>query len=105
MKSNDFSFDVSPEDANAFLDKLEDDDEFRAYLERSPGEALREVGIVIPDWAIPTTIELPTKQRVQEFRKHIPEGELDSVEMSMLGIIIILIMLGAMPFVVGDDAD
>ena len=56
------SFTLSADSADEFLRRLVEDDEYRAFLEREPREALAEHGISVSGDAIPETIELPPKE-------------------------------------------
>jgi hypothetical protein len=64
------SFSFGRAEADEFLRRIAEDDEYREYLTKDPVRALAESGITISGDAVPETIDLPSKEEVNWlFRK------------------------------------
>jgi hypothetical protein len=58
------SVSLSRSDADEFLRRISEDDEYRDYLQRDPPNAFAEHGITVSGDAVPDQIELPPKEHV-----------------------------------------
>jgi putative modified peptide len=63
----------SPDAVNNLLDKLANDDDFRAQLLAQPGEALASLGIAAAPGDIPDVRTLPSKDVIQANREAMQE--------------------------------
>ncbi len=95
---------INDEEATEFLDRLANDDEFRAELEKNPRGVLLQHRIDLTHESIPESITLPSKEEIQEFLRS-PQAE-SGQRRGVLGFAILYWVLGAMPLVVaeGDGA-
>jgi putative modified peptide len=62
---------ISPQRADELMNRLIDDDEFRAQLTRSPRDALSEYGIVVPSELLPDEVELPSSEELRQARDRV----------------------------------
>jgi hypothetical protein len=80
MNGDEISLSLTREQAEGFLEKLEEDDDFRARLVQGGDEtraALSEIGIEVPVELIPEKVVLPEREHIQHFRTaEGPEEEL-----------------------------
>lgn len=63
----------SPEAVSALLDKLANDDDFRAQLVAQPAETLASVGITASAGDVPDVRTLPSKETIQANRAAMQE--------------------------------
>jgi len=71
MNGDEIGLSLTREQAEGFLQKLEEDDEFRARLARGGDEtraALSEIGREVPAELIPEKVVLPEREHIQHFR-------------------------------------
>jgi putative modified peptide len=91
--------DITPDQAEALLGLLQDDDEFRAELAANPGEVLAEHGIVIEE-GLPETIKLPPKEALSRLVSEAREQRLLEIGPSIPHVFALLWwVIGAMPLV------
>jgi putative modified peptide len=93
---------ISHEDAQKFLERLANDDDFRAELEKNPGEVLRDHGIEIDPKNLPETVKLPPKDEIEAYLAPTRTRQAGGVH-GWLGFAILYYVLGAMPLVVAED--
>jgi putative modified peptide len=95
---------ISPEQTEALLSRLAEDDDFRESVEKDPSGMLAEYGIRIPaDLLAGPQIELPSKEEMAVFREQLQSGELDPGTVfpgpiRMFGPFILMIMRFFRPF-------
>jgi putative modified peptide len=59
---------ISPSQAEALVEKLINDMEFRERLAQDPNEELRQYGISVPPALIPERVELPSPDEIRQAR-------------------------------------
>ena len=91
---------IAEDDALAFLDRLANDDDFRAEVEQNPGAVLRAHGIALDAANIPETVTLPPKAEIAEFVER--EQTKRAAARNVLGYAIFYYVLGAMPLVISE---
>lgn len=96
------TIDISPEQAEALLGLLQDDDEFRSRLEQSPREVLGEYGIDVKA-GLPETVVLPPRHELAALVNQARERNLLEVGPDMPHVFALLWwVVGAMPLVPRD---
>jgi hypothetical protein len=101
MNGDDISLSLSREQAEGFLQALEEDEDFRARLVQGGDEtraALSEIGIDVPVELIPEKVVLPDPEYIQHFRTaQGPEEELQfwiDIFWIDIGLILLLFVRG-----------
>lgn len=96
---------ISPDQCLEFLHRLAHDDDFRAGFVKDAGGVLREYGIEVSPEGIPDPVELPPKEEFEEFLEEVEEQDkLGRTTPQGHGYAVLYKALGAMPFVVADEA-
>ena len=97
---------ITPEQSLDFLQRLADDDDFRARLEEDAGGLLREYGIYVPPEAVPERVEAPPKEEVEQTLREVEEWDkLGRTAPQPHGYAVLWKALGhAMPLVAADEA-
>jgi hypothetical protein len=99
------TIDITPEQAEALLGLLQDDDEFRDRLVADPNGVLGEYGIHIEE-GMPETIKLPSREALSSLVAHARDQELLHFrpEVSSVPHVFALLwwVIGAMPLVPRD---
>ena len=91
--------DITPERAEALLGLIQDDDDFRAELEKNPRRVLGEYGIKVEE-GLPETVKLPPKEALASIVSHAREERLLEVGPSIPQVFALLWwVIGAMPLV------
>jgi hypothetical protein len=97
--------DITPDRAIELLRLLATDDDFRKRVEENPAEALREYDIDVPDDVFPGDLELPPKEEIALILLWVQELDVTGKpHRRQHGHLILWLVVGAMPFVVGDGA-
>ena len=93
---------ITREKAQEIIQRLAEDDEFRAQFEASPRTFLFEHRVDVSPESLPETITLPPKDKIREL---IPLAEdLVGPTASPFGFLLLFIVFGAMPVVTGARA-
>lgn len=66
--------DTGRDQAVEFVTRLAEDDDFRKRLQNDPKAVLWDYGVEAPPELIPETVELPSKEAVQNFLEGASEG-------------------------------
>jgi putative modified peptide len=88
-------------DAHDVIQKLIDDDEFRARFETDTHAVLAEVGIDVDPEALPDEVTLPAKEDIEEFLRLLNERIVPETA-SPFGFALMIFAFGAMPVQIGD---
>jgi putative modified peptide len=91
---------IKDDEARDILERLANDDEFRAQVESNPREVLLEHRIDLSEESIPATVTLPPKEEIATFIENHLRGKGEAY--GYLGFAILYWVLGAMPLVVAD---
>jgi hypothetical protein len=96
---------ISPAQCRDFLQRLARDDDFRGRFVKDAGGVLREYGIEVSPEGIPDPVELPPKDEFEKFLEEVEEQDkLGKTTPQAHGYAVLYKALGAMPFVVADEA-
>lgn len=77
---NRIRIDLTSAQAVDFVNKLAEDDDFRAHLVESPAEVLWEYGIEASPQLFAVPIELPAKEEIRSMLESIAGGEFMTVQ-------------------------
>ncbi len=94
---------ISAEDADRFLDRLANDDDFRSRLEGDPRGVLSEYGIEVAEHKVPETVSLPSKDHVRSMVDTAnASGMFGEPDATPRVHAIMMCVVGAIPFVAAD---
>jgi hypothetical protein len=87
--------------AHDLIIRLVEDPRFRAQLEADPDTVLAEHGIEVGPGTLPEQVSLPEPDAIREFL-YVAESRILPETASPLGLLVVIIAIGAMPLLAGD---